>query len=402
MAKMFVENELDSALLGPAALNPFQANTSASRGQMFSASHLGQMLVINGATERGVQTGMEREYGKYTFKIAMPDDGKILEIIPRYQATLGQDSIDENPETVVIYENVETKEIGIVRLVDYSCNHQYFGFRYVDRPGINELRVGNFIRKGTVFRDSPSISDEGGYKYGIQANVAYMTHPATAEDGVVVSDRLLPSLGFKTYETRVLDFGKKEFALNLYGTEERYQCWPDLGQPVRADGLLAAMRSFEPEELAIVNRSRRDCMEVDYTFDRKVYVNGPGGRVVDIKIHHDVQDYNAAKIHMDGQAQKYDRSRRVYYNRIIEAHNKLKRSQGDALQITPEFHSLVREALSVTKEGEGTRVQKQHRKAPLDMYRVEITVEYDIVPGVGFKLTDCHGGKMSKGSSILH
>jgi hypothetical protein len=294
-----------------------------------------------------------------------------------------------------VYEDVETKEIGIVNLVDYCCNHQYFGFRYQHRPAMNQIRPGNFIRKGTVFLDSPSITDEGGYKYGVQANVAYMTHPATAEDGVIVSDALLPALGFKTYETRVVDWGKKEFALNLYGDELNYKCFPDLGEPVRADGVLMALRTYEPDELAIVKQSRMDCMEVDHTFDRTFYANGPGGRVVDIKIHHDAADYNAAAVNMDGQAQRYDKGRRKFYSDIVRVWTSLHKAQGQALQVTAEFHNLVMQAMAVMREGlpNVPRVQKLYRKAPLDTYRVEITIEYDITPATGFKLTDCYGGK---------
>lgn len=398
MAK-HVPNELHPALLSTAALNPFQANTSASRGYMYSSSHLGQMLVIKGSTERRIQTGMEREYGKYTFRVEMPCDGKILDIIERYPPVYGQGAIEHNPQTIVIYENAHTKEVGIINLVDYCSNHQYFGFKYVQKPGFAMLRKGADIPQGTVFLDSPSVSPDGGYKFGIELNIAYMTHPATAEDGILISRQALPKLAFRIYEQRSIEWGKKQFALNLYGDEQVYKPFPDIGSVVREDGILMALRSYDPPELAIVEQSVRDTMEVDTTFDQTVYANGPGGRVVDVQIHHDAQDYNAAPIHMDAQAQKYDRARREFYRRIVDTYNDLNRKQGGTLQITPDFQNLIVKALSVINEGKSApggktqRVIKQHRKVPLDTYRVEITIEYEITPSIGFKLTDCHGGK---------
>ncbi len=385
-------NELHGALLGANALNPWHQHTTSPRGAMF-ANHLGQMLVINGATERNFQTGYEREYAKYTFKIEMPCNALILEIIERYKQTLGRDSIEHNPQTIVIYEDVDTKEIGMLSLQTYCSNHQYFGFRYKVCEGFNWLRVGETIPKGTVFLNSPSVTEEGGYKFGLKANIAYMTIPATSEDGVLISRDLLPKLGFRTYESRVVEWGNKKFALNLYGDKDNYKPFPDIGDVVRGDGILMALRNYGPAELAIVEQSVLDTMEVDTTFDTTVYANGPGGRVVDIKIHHDIKNINCAEVHMDAQAQKYDAARRQFYKRIVDSWKKLYAKRGDALQITPEFSRMVVEARSVESEGQGQSVSKLYRKAPLDDYRVEFVIEYDIDPSIGFKITDCHGGK---------
>ena len=101
-------NELHRELMSICGLNPWHQHDSSARIAMLS-SHLGQMLQIHGATERTFQTGMETEYGKYTFNVSMPCDGKIVKIIERYRADLSQESIKENPETIVIYEDVDTK-----------------------------------------------------------------------------------------------------------------------------------------------------------------------------------------------------------------------------------------------------------------------------------------------------
>lgn len=384
--------QLHGGLLGANSMNPFHRHDSSPRGAMI-ANHLGQSLVINGSTERMVQTGYEREYGKYTFGVSMPCNGLILEVIPRYTPSLGEDSIDDNPQTIVIYENVDTKQIGMLSLTQYCSNHQYFGFRYQEGPGWKHLRVGAEIPEGTVFLRSPNVTDDGGYKPGIEANIAYMSHPATSEDGVLIASDFLPRIGFRTYENRVVEWGQKKFALNLYGDENTYKPFPDIGQRIREDGVLMALRPYGPEELAIVEQSVRSTMEVDYTFDTTVYVNGPGGRVVDIRIHHDATSWNHAEKHMDKQAQKYDKARRIFYQRIVDTWKKYHRLRKDNLDITPELSRMVVEALSVTTEGEGQRVGKLYRQIPLDDYRVEFVVEYDIEPGVGFKITDLHGGK---------
>lgn len=383
-------NELNGKFLGSVAMNPFLQHISSSRIQMFS-SHIGQRLTIEGASVRKIQTGIEREYGKYTFRVEMPCDGEILEIIERYPTTVGMNGINENPQTTVIYENTDTKEIGIINLTDYCCNHQYFGFKYTRKPGLNQLRINNFIKAGTVFLDSPAIKDEGDYAYGVEANVAYMTHPAVAEDGVLISESFLPKLGFRTYESRPIEWGKKKFALNTYGDENNYKPFPDIGDYIREDGVLMALRSFDPAELSIVEQGIHSTRTVDFTFDTTIYANGPGGRIVDIRINHDLADANYSACHMDTQMQKYDGARREYYQKVMSVWKRLKARRGDALQITNEFHQLVMVAQSVITEGTKQRVNKLYRKAPLDIYRVEFIIEYLTIPNFGFKITNTHG-----------
>ncbi len=386
-------NELHLDLMSISGFNPWIQHDSSGRLHMVS-SHLGQMLVIDGATERKCQTGFEREYGKYTFNVKMPVDGQIVEIIDRYKPTLGEDSINENPQIIVIYEDINTKELGIISLVRYCTNHQYFGFQYVNKNGLNQLHVGAMIPKDTVFLDSPNVTDDSNYKYGIELNIALMTHPASSEDSILISDDVLPKLRFKTYEHRVVEWGNKKFALNLYGDENNYKPFPDIGDFVRKDGILMALRSFDPDILSPVEQSIRDTMLVDVIFDSTTYVAGPGGRVVDIKIYHDLSKTNYADMHMDKQALKYDLARRQFYSNIVSVWRKFYRERGDALQITPEFQRLIVEALSVTSEGTGQKISKLYRKAPLDDFRVEFVIEYTNTPGKGYKMTCLHGSKI--------
>lgn len=392
------ENQLHPALLGICSLNFAHQHSSASRIHMLS-NHLGQMLVLKGSTVRRLQTGMERQYGKFTFNVKMPANGEILHIIDRYRKTLGRDSIDVNPQTIVVYEDEETKTIGIINLTGHCSNHQYFGFKYAEGKDYAKLFPGSKIAKDAVFLESPSITDEGDYKYGLQGNVVYATLPCTAEDGVGICRDFLPKMGIKIYESRIVEWGSKKCACNLYpvldahGNVTGYKAYPDIGERIREDGLLMALRSYDPPELAVVEQGIQDLREVDYMFDTKIYANGPGGKVVDIRLHHQLNRRNHAEVNMDAQSQKYDDARRAFYSRILDVWKKLYRDRGDALQITPEFSRLVVEAQSVVSEvSEGQGVVKMYRKAPLDDYWIEFIIEYDVIPTTGFKITDLHGG----------
>lgn len=385
-------NELFRDLLSVNSLNPFDGMDSSGRKQMFS-SHIGQTLVVKGSTERRIQTGMEREYGKYTFSTKIPVDCEIVKVIDRYRASYGQDRIASVPETVIIYEDVNTKEIGMVSVKGHCSHHQYFGFEYKKTPAMSLVRAGAAIKAGTILQDSPSITPDGGYKYGVECNVIFMTTPGVAEDGIVASRDILQRFAFNTFETRTVEFGSKRFPLNLYGTEKVYKPFPDIGDPIRADGLVAAFRSYD-DNLAVVEQSAKDLMEPDFIFDKLVYAAGAGGIVRDFKVDHDNEaSHVPTPAGMELQCDKYDRARRVFYSEIKAEYDRLHRARRDKLRLTPEFHRLVQEAISVVGDTKGKRIVRLYRQAPLDDWRVTFTIEYTVVPTIGFKLTDCHGGK---------
>lgn len=396
-------NQLHRALLSVLSLSPFKAHNSASRDQMFS-SHIGQAIVINGATERNIQTGMEREYGKYTFNVKMPCDADIIRVIERYPSALDTSSIIHNPETLVIYEDAATKQVGCLSLTDYFSHHSYFGFPYKRKAAVRKLRAGESIAKGTVLMDSPSVNDNGGYMPGAECNVAFMSHPGTSEDGIVISRDVLPRFGFKTYERRVVEWGSKAYPVNLYGDEHNYKPHPDIGDLVRADGALVSLRSYD-ENFAPVEQSMSATRQLESTFDTTTYA-APYGRVIDIKVWHDPESTPASTpIGMDRQTEKYDLARRRWYQQILDEYKRLQKARGKTLSTTWEFHRLVVEAISVV--GPGTpnvqkvnnesaasdKVTKLYRGNPLDDYRVEFVIEVDVIPTVGFKLTDTVGGR---------
>lgn len=409
----FALNELTIELLSINSLNPWAAHDSSSRGTMFSSSHIAQALVIEDAEPRRIQTGTEAEFGRFTFKHKLPCDVEIVRIIPKFRQTMGKDSIPENPSTLIVYEEVETKRVGILEMIGYSTaidnKHQHFGFAYKNKPVAGELSVGMRLPKGTVLADSPSVVGEGdhqSYNYGLETNVAFMGVPGIIEDGIVVSESYLKRISSKGYEKRVTSFGKKYYPLNLYGDKENYKPFPDVGDRIRDDGLLFALRPYD-ELLAPIEMDPDSLMEPDHIFDKLVYAE-PGGRVVDVTVHHDnTNKVPPTPVGMEAQAEKYYTAHLNYYKAVMEAYKHVNRKPYDPSRIAPEFHRLIVEAMSYVgfENNPATefmkhkdplvkrRVQKLYRRNEVDDWRVEVAFEYDVEPNIAFKLTELHGGK---------
>lgn len=387
-------NQIDRRLMGISAMNPWDGMDSAARKQMY-AGHMGQMLVFQGATERFFQTGMEREYAKYTFNVKMPADGRVIKVIDLYTQNAGINSIAYNPQTVVIYEREDNNEIGYINLTGYCSQHQYFGFPYKRKSACSKLRAGANISEGEIFLDSPSVTDDGGYKYGIEIPIALMTVPAVSEDGIWIGQSWINKLKFNIYEVRTVEFGKHMIPLNIYGDDENYKIHPDIGEPVRPDGLLMCLRASDPI-MAIAEQSVKALQAPDFGFDKATY-SSSGGRVVNIRVHHDKNNTSGRTPEgMDVQPEKYDAARRIFYQSIHDEYRRLHRERGDGLRITPHFSNLVIEAISVVGNNSQfpqNKINRLYRQAPLDDWHITFVIEYEITPSIGFKLTGCHGNK---------
>lgn len=390
-----MKNELNIESLGAVTgLNPWVGCDSSSRAVMM-AGHIGQAPVTLGANIRRIQTGAEYEYAKYTFKVVMPCNARIIKVIKKYTENLDQYSIRSNPESYVIYENIETNEIGVLVIPRYHSSHPTFGFKYVHKHAQTLLVPGGMIPKGTVLADSPSVKDDGGYAYGIESNVVFMSIPQVIEDGFVARRGWLKKLISKGVESRVTSWGRDSFPLNLYGDETHYKPFPDIGDRIRADGLLFCIRTIDPA-LSVVEMTPKAMMTPDFEFDKPTY-GEPGALVTDITVFSDRQKAGRDFVNTtDEQAERYEGAGKKFRRAIVDVYKELKHRRKDqaTLPITYEFEQLLVSCYAdIGGPNRDTKITRTYRKQPLGDWRIEVNFEYDIIPNIGFKVTGLHGDK---------
>lgn len=389
-----MQREIDPTLLGQLALDPFYGTTSAARGAMIAA-HIGQAPVMVGNEPRRIMTGVEPHYAKHSFDIRVPEDITVLDVIRKYPTGFTEGAIKHNPITTVIYEEYysPTKTIGVINIPDYIKLHQDFGFPLKRNPEVwDRLFEKANLGKGEVIASSTAIKPNGLYGLGISAEVAFMSDPGGIEDGFVVSEEFLERMAPTTYNKYIANVGKKAVFLNLYGDEKNYKPFPDIGERVRADGVIMATREID-ENLAPAEMTGLALRTVDDAFDRCTYAK-PGAIVKDIMVLRDTSAFPSnIPTGMDTQLIKYFEAGQRYYQKILDVYNRLISRRGKGLHITPEFNELMVEALTYMPVKQGQRkLTRMYRLEILDEYRVEIMTEAKMIPDNGFKLTDLSGG----------
>lgn len=401
---MSTPNELHPELLSLHALFFSAAHNSAPRLVMAS-SHIGQRPPIKKPSEQRIQTGVGPEMAKYTFSIKVPTDARIIEAVSKYPRGNDIDSIPYNPEVLVVYEDDRTKEIGCLELPEYCSHHSYFGFKYNYKPASAKLSPGTYLEKGTILADSPAVTDIGSWQFGKELNIAYMTHPATAEDGIAICEDVLDDLTVKVYETRWIEFGTTTYPINLYGDAENYKPFPECGEYIHESGALMVLREYDPM-LAPVQMSIHDLCEQDCIFDIPTYVRGPGGRVIDIEVYQDA-DTETMPLEFSRLIHKYSKGLKRFYNRLLEIEREIgddryRKFHDRSVIFTPEMQRYLVKARAVLSENDktqykdpklGKRLIKEYRKTKVDAYRIKFVVEYDIKPTIGFKKTGTAGNR---------
>lgn len=397
---MYYENEITPEFLGFQGLNPFIKFNSSPRLTM-SGGH-NRARVPTYCTPKRVQTGLERELGKYNFNIVMPDNGRIVKIVKAIPDNYSICPTQFNNETIVIFENDRTGEYDYFSLPYSSKFHQKFSFIYKYIPeNLALIRYGNSIKKDTIFATPPSAGDNGEYNYGFSVETAYVDGiPELAEDGFIISESLRDKLLYRREITKVIEFGRESFPINIHGDENNYKIFPDIGEYLPPSGLVMVTRKYPCDEF-FSPMSRKDLMRIDPVFDRPVYGELGMGRVVSIKvIANNSSNKNIPTICLP-QLEKYTKAFEIYNKEILDFENKVtieryRDHQDYNIKVSPKLHHLMVTSMAFSKsyDKDKSPVQLLYKKKPLDEYRVEITIEYISKATYGFKLTDAHyGGK---------
>jgi hypothetical protein len=286
--------------------------------------------------------------------------------------------------------------------------HQHYGFRFVENEDLmDKLRHNRnpTFPAGTILARSPNVTEDGDYMSGLETNVILITDPAVTEDALVYSESYAQRIRTTGYESRTFSFGRSHYPINAYGTANECKVLPDVGDRIHSNGLLCAMRPYDPI-LDAVYMSAKKLLKPVYGMDTPVY-GVPDAVVVDIKVikNESVRDRRLPE-ELVKQLDRYYQADKRYYMEIIRTC--LKRS-GKYMTMKPNLslrlNALLYEAFSFCGKdlldedlwpydnAAVLEVNRRYRGESLDEYRVEVTYEYLAQVKEGSKGTGMHGNK---------
>lgn len=381
-------NELDERLVGIPAVNAFFRSVSGPRAAMFN-KHMSQRPNILEPTSQRLQTGVGYELGKYTYKLAIPENSFISAVIPKYTNMIGTNVAKSNPLDSVIYVDEETQTIDVLNLVRYHSQHQYFGFEYkYDKRVQQQIRKNARTHVETVIADSPAKAPDGDYHFGIHANIALMSDPVVIEDGIKISESFAKKLTFTLIESRTVTINNNMIALNMYGDDDEYKLFPNIGDKIRSDGILFSLREYSGE-LAPSDMSRKSLRQPTM-FDTSTFAQ-PGAEVIDVEIiKGDVQRADLME-GMQTQLHHHHSAHIRYYRGVYDEYKRLMKETQGALKLSHRFNNLIKEAYAVLNS-EDIKLSYRSR-SKMNGWTIKVVYKYTLTPQLAFKLTDLMGGK---------
>lgn len=388
------KSEIDPELVGgPSGMNSLTPHDSAPRVQMGN-KQVGQAVPIRHPDVNRIQTGMEREFGRYTHGFKMPANGQVRRILHKYHELYGDSTIKDNPTVVVIFQTQEEGkvEFDALELPSYHYMHQTWGFRYKKAAGFSMLSEDSFIPKDTPFLVSPNIADNGDYRMGAELNIALMSTEEGIEDGVMIRRGLLESDKLTTwaYGKASMTYSNGRFPLHTYGEDKGF---PDIGDVVREDGILFATRQYDVA-LGPIQLTPRALREVDKNLDNPVYAP-PGARIIDVTVIKGDTSRSQMPTGVDRQLRYYHERAKRFYTSIMAEYHSIQKQFGSDVPMSPRLRELVNNAVFNLNDNNDsrTRIDYSVRSVPVGEWYVEVVYEYPVRPREGSKLTCQHGGK---------
>ncbi len=287
-------------MFGPTLLG-YPLDCDSSRGYMFT-SNLKQVLTLLNPDIPRVQTGFENIIGKYNTSYKKVNGAWTVEdIVYKFKN-------NKAIYTLILYNKMTDTYDMIEKKVAENLTEK-FGYLY-NTEKMDSLKVGDVIKDEIIYK-STSYDEHMNYRYGKNAKVYYSTSNDTLEDAVVIRKGWANQVISSEVDEVVVPINDNDIPLNLYGTDDRYQAFPNIGEKVINSTLCATRRinknhllyDFQPQYMREINSTDTDFF---VTHDSEVY---------DIEIYYNKQDEFPDNI--------FYRQLKNYYDDICEYANKL-------------------------------------------------------------------------------
>lgn len=386
-------------------LNEGPEGVSPSRRYMLGGN-VSKSTTIKRPSTRRIITGVEKQYSRGVRRIEAPCDIKIDEIFYQENINDSGKDVDDWGEVYIVFYNEEKAKYDLLTFPKVNTQNTYIGFEYkYDKELMRKLKKGNTFKKGTVFGESPRISESGEWMFGTELMVCGMSHPATEEDGVVFSHSACEKMGVTFEEKRSFSWDEDEYImLNLYGDLEHHKGFPENGERVREDGIVMGFRrKNDGVTTPLATETKKALMIPDRTYDILFYGNsGDIVKSVIVKTERNKNKSNnrkEVKISLPNTKllESYEAANNAMNNKINKWYYSKLATYGNNLPLTPELTMFITQGIGNVNYNFSTNsynsIKRINHYAKLKDWNIDITLKRALDTRILFKVTGMNGDK---------
>ena len=237
-----------SSALGATTLLTFPMYNDSARMIMFS-SHINQRVVLNETEFPKVFTNFENMVGEYNSYNQKSDaDYEVIDIIEKFpDIPTGKDI----QNVLFVVKDKATGRYDIIERHDVENLTEKYGFQY-DNSALNKYGIGDTIPKGSPLTRPTSYDEYNNYGFGRNVKFMYTIDQDTIEDAIVISESLAKETGLlastEVEEVKV-PLNDNDILGNIYGDNDNYQTFPNIGEPVKNKILCVKKRIIKSQVL---------------------------------------------------------------------------------------------------------------------------------------------------------
>lgn len=378
MAETYVEKVNKSAqlldskeqMLGKGLNMPNNATSSGARKIMHN-THQSHTMVLTQGEVPYVATGFENRFGDESSSILKTTHGWAV------IAKVSKFGYCPDHHYFLIVRSLDDNTLDIIERVSYKYRTEVYGYLYNNAVMDSYSVPGSIIEPGTVIRRSTGFDQFGNRTSGCNVNVAYMALDHNMEDSVIISEYCSERLSAPLIRNVKIIINENDIPLNIYGGDDVYKVFPDIGEDVK-DGILMAYRREKREE-AIYTQSVQRLQEIMMS-DDKITING---KVIDIELYCNNPDYIAKST--------YNQQFNAYYQDRLRADQEIINAVGPWIAQGYQMTYDLQKKFSLAKDE--LNGKKYIDKKQFSNITIEFTVMENRKLGVGDKVADRYGGK---------
>lgn len=349
---------------------------SSSRAIMFT-SHLRQKVDLVHQEFPRVFTNMENIVGKgSTGYYKTKSKQIIIDKVPKYGERENRDIM-----YVLFMYDEDKDKYDIVPKKVYEDLVEKFGYIY-NTDVIDSKDIGDKIKKDEVLYKTLSYDGDMNYGYGRNVTVLYSEDPFTVEDAIVVSESFAKKMVSKEIDTVRIPLNDNDILCNLFGDDDNYKCFPDIGENVPTK-VIAARRRIHNEQV-LFDLKKSNLRKINYRSDVLFYTSG---RVINIEIksnkpYDEIPDNIFYK-----QLKGYYKDNLEYYQRIKDRCEEIMNSGSKYTRAITSWYQKAKDIL------DDNTLWREENNSVFSNMVIEITVARDSYLSVGQKITGRQGNK---------
>ncbi|MFA7157605.1 MAG: hypothetical protein WC123_07985, partial [Bacilli bacterium] len=265
-------------------------------------SHINQAVVLKHGEIPHVFTNFENQVGKYSSAYKVSDRNWI--IIAK---------IVKNPLNSLYIVKDEEGYVDVIQRQEAERITEHYGYTFINE-NLDSKTKNDTIEKDEILYHSTSYDKDLNFTYGVNLKSIYLTYKnLTFEDAVVISESAAEKLKYYQVQEYTININNNDLLTNLYGNENFYKAFPDIGEFTN-NRILLARRRINYDSI-LFDLSTKNLMNVNWNSDGIFYGEG---KVIDVNVYSNADLEKLEKYPYNDQIVKYLKENIRYYEKIVE------------------------------------------------------------------------------------